>query len=212
MTRRILVTGGAGLIGSYTVDALINEGHEVRILDCLEHPTHLNGEPPSWLNPMRSSSLGDVRRIEDLRAALDGIDGVIHLAATGGFTPDISRYIETNSLGTARLLEAIEERGDQVRRVVVASSVGVYGEGSYVHPDAPTTWQKGTMRDVARMAQGAFEVHCEASGVDLSHCPIPETTPKTPLTPYCVQARPRAPRDELRTPTRPPRPSPCATS
>ena len=184
MKERIQVTGGAGLIGSYTVDALIESGHKVRILDCLERPTHPDGTPPPWLNPEAEFIRGDVRRADDLDAALDGVDGVIHLAATGGFTADISRYIDTNSLGTARLLEAIQRRGDAVKRVVVASSVGVYGEGSYIAADGG--WQKGSIRSVERLRRGAWEVHCPKTMRDLKPCPIPEETPRTPMTPYCI--------------------------
>src|SRR5262245_30812528 len=125
---KVLVTGGAGLIGSHTVAALLKRGHEARILDSLELPTHATSpELPAGAEFLR----GDVRRPEDCWEAQRGVDAVIHLAATGGVTPDYRRYLDHNAIGTAVLLEVLRSRREPLRKLIVASSVGVYGEGTY---------------------------------------------------------------------------------
>ena len=117
--KNILVTGGAGFIGSHTVDLLVERGYRVRILDILERPTHLAGAP-GYLNPGAEFIRGDVRNVDDLGRALWGMDAVVHLAATGGFTPDLARYFDTNTIGTANLLELVQDSRYRVRRIVVA--------------------------------------------------------------------------------------------
>jgi len=124
-----LVTGGAGLIGSHVVDLLVSEGWRVRILDNLEPQTHGRGKPP-WVNSAADFVLGDVRDPATLAAALESADTVFHLAAYGGCMPEIAKFFEVNSLGTARLLETIRDRNMPVRKLVVASSQAVYVEGA----------------------------------------------------------------------------------
>ena len=106
---KVLVTGGAGLIGSHVVDQLLGKGYEVRVLDNLEPPTHLAGKP-AWVPPEVEFIEGDMRNEDDLVRALDGVDYVSHQAAFGGFVPGISKYIHVNVLGTAMLLELISQR------------------------------------------------------------------------------------------------------
>ena len=106
---KVLVTGGAGLIGSHAVDRLLETGREVRVLDNLEPPTHLHGKP-DWVPDSVEFIQGDMRSEQDLIRALDGVDAICHQAAFGGFVPGLSKYIEVNALGTARLLELIIDR------------------------------------------------------------------------------------------------------
>ena len=96
----VLVTGGAGFIGSFTVDRLIAEGHRVRILDSLEKPVH-RGDVPDYLNPAAEFVRGDVTRPEDLRPALAGIDAVVHLAAYQDYLPDFMLRSRRSFLSTA---------------------------------------------------------------------------------------------------------------
>src|ERR1043166_5385590 len=109
MSRRALVTGGAGLIGSHLVDLLVREGWTVRVLDNLEPQTHRKGKP-AWIAKNVEFIEGDVRDREAMTSALKGIDVVFHQAAYGGYMPEIAKYVHVNSFGTAQMLEVIREQ------------------------------------------------------------------------------------------------------
>ena len=182
LMRHILVTGGAGFIGSHTVDRLVAAGYQVRILDSLQERVHPEGWPaylPSGVEKMR----GDVRQRADWLAALDGIDGVIHLAAYQDYMPDFSTFHHVNTVGATLLYELIVAEKLPVRKVVLASSQAVYGEGKYrcgehgiVYPDA---------RPDAQLARAEWEVRCPHCAAPLEHQPITEDTVK-PHTPYGI--------------------------
>jgi dTDP-L-rhamnose 4-epimerase len=178
---KALVTGGAGLIGSHIVDLLLQRGHEVRILDNLNHPTHLRGRP-DWIAPAAEFIQGDVRNRADLNAALEGVDWVFHEAADGGFTSAISHYFTNNALPTAALYELIRDR-HPVKKVIVASSQAVYGEGKYV------CWTHGTCypepRPVEQMRRGQWEVLCPVCGAPMAGVAIGEDH-VNPLLPYAM--------------------------
>lgn len=127
---RILVTGGAGFIGSHTVDALLRRGYQARILDNLEKPVHLRGKP-TYLPDDCEVVEGDVRNKADWERALDGIDVVYHFAAYQDYLPDFGKFFHVNSVGTALLYEVAVERNIPLEKVIVASSQAVYGEGKY---------------------------------------------------------------------------------
>lgn len=127
---KVLVTGGAGFIGSHTVDALIEKGYSVRVLDNLQKPVHLKGVP-NYINSKAEYIWGDVRNKSDFENALENIDGVIHLAAYQDYLPDFSTFFHVNSVGTALLYEIIVEKNLPIEKVVVASSQFVQGEGVY---------------------------------------------------------------------------------
>ena len=131
---KILVTGGAGFIGSHTVDRLVIEGHQVRILDCLKKPVHLKGLP-DWINPEAEFVLGDVRSKADLERAMQGVDAIYHLAAYQDYLPDFSNFIHTNAVSTALIYEIIVEKKLPIQKVIIASSQFVQGEGRYSCPD-----------------------------------------------------------------------------
>lgn len=132
----ILVTGGAGFIGSHTVDLLLKRGYRVRILDALAPPVHADGRVPEYV-PLDDVEFihGDVRDRAAWERALEGIDAVFHLAAYQDYLPDFSRFFHVNTVGTALLYEVIVERRLPVQKVVVASSQATYGEGKYLRPD-----------------------------------------------------------------------------
>src|SRR6266705_6776147 len=109
MTKRALVTGGAGLIGSHVTDLLVREGCKVRVLDNLEPQTHRRGKP-AWINEKAEFIEGDLRDRDTITAALGQIDIVFHQAAYGGFMPEITKFVHVNSLGTAQMLEVIREK------------------------------------------------------------------------------------------------------
>jgi dTDP-L-rhamnose 4-epimerase len=177
-----LVTGGAGLIGSHIVDLLVTEGWRVRVLDNYEPQTHRNG-PPAWRNPYAEYVMGDVRNGADLRAALDGIDIVFHEAAYGGYMPEIAKYIEVNSYGTALLLETIRDARLPVRKVIVASSQAVYDEGAHLDTDG-TLFFPGP-RPLAQLRRGVWDV-LDTDGNPAASVPTPERAPIGGQTVYAV--------------------------
>jgi dTDP-L-rhamnose 4-epimerase len=134
MSRRILVTGGAGFVGSHTVDALLRLGHQVRIFDNLDEQVH-GGSIPAYLAGEAELVRGDVRDIDALRQAVAGADVVYHFAAVVGVGQsmyEIARYMAVNSQGTANLLQVLLERRDKLEKLIVASSMSIYGEGQYL--------------------------------------------------------------------------------
>ena len=138
LVSRVLVTGGAGFIGSHLVDALLAGGEEVRILDNLDPLAHPTGRPPEHLDPAAELMIGDLRSDDDVAAALEEVDRVFHLGGivgNGESMVNVRKAIDSNPGGTATLLEAVIARREQVRRVVVASSMVVYGEGAYRCPE-----------------------------------------------------------------------------
>jgi dTDP-L-rhamnose 4-epimerase len=178
-----LVTGGAGLIGSHIVDGLLEAGREVRVLDNLEPQTHPEGAP-DWIPDDVEFVAGDIRDKRALEQSLRGVDEIFHQAAFGGFTTEISTYLDANSTGTARLFELIDEQAQPVRKVVVASSQAIYGEGLYrcglhgvVQP---------AMRTLAQLERAEWEPGCPTCGESL----MPELTHEHARwngeTPYAV--------------------------
>jgi dTDP-L-rhamnose 4-epimerase len=128
----ILVTGGAGFIGSHLADALLLRGHHVRVLDALIDQVHRGAERPAYLSADVELIVGDVRERRLVSRALEGADAVVHLAARVGVGQsmyEIDKYVSANTRGTAVLLEAMLER--PVRKLIVASSMSIYGEGLY---------------------------------------------------------------------------------
>jgi dTDP-L-rhamnose 4-epimerase len=178
---KALVTGGAGLIGSHIVDLLIAKGHQVRILDNLAKPTHLQGMP-AWVNPQAEFILGDVRSRQDLDRALDGVDWVFHQAADGGFTSAISHYFTNNSLPTAVLYELIREK-HPVKKVVTASSQAVFGEGKYLCTEHGPCYP--APRPLEQLRQRQWELRCPQCNRDMQGVPIDETH-VNPLLPYAM--------------------------
>src|SRR5947209_11735582 len=122
MPRNILITGGAGFVGSHLADALVAAGHNVRIFDNLTEQVHQDGVP-DYLNPEAELVKGDVRDSAAVRRALEGMDVVFHLAAAVGVGQsmyEIEHYMGTNTQGTAVLLQQILNRKSKVEKLVVA--------------------------------------------------------------------------------------------
>ena len=154
-----LITGGAGFIGSHTAVELLRAGYTVRILDNLSPPVHIgDGSWPDWLSPDVERVAGDVRNREDWAKALRGVDVVIHLAAYQDLLPNFSQFFHINSVGTALLYELIVAEKLPVRKVVVASSQFVYGEGRYLCAKDGEVFPDG--RDPRRLANGLWEPLC----------------------------------------------------
>lgn len=179
MKETILITGGAGLIGSHTVDLFIKKGYEVKILDNLEKPTHPH--KPSYLNKDAEFILGDVRERKTVAAAIKGVDGIINLAATGGFTSRVAAYFETNSIGTSYLFEELNKQKKQTK-VVTASSIAIYGEGTYKCSKHGIVYPP--LRDTEQLKKKKWEVFCPLCKNILKPQQTDETKPAVPLTPY----------------------------
>lgn len=131
--KRVLITGGAGFVGSHTADALLEAGHEVRIFDNLTPQVHQDGTS-TYIPDGAEFVVGDVRDQSQVNAAVKDIDVIFHLAAAVGVGQSmyqISEYTATNNLGTANLLQAILDTRSAPGKIVVASSMSIYGEGNY---------------------------------------------------------------------------------
>lgn len=174
---RILITGGAGFIGSHLADDLLAQGHQVRALDTLAAQVHgSNGDRPAYLNGEVELQRGDVRDREAVRRALTGVDAVYHLAAAVGVGQsmyEVEHYTSVNNFGTAVLLEALIER--PVQRLVVASSMSIYGEGLSRTPDGRIV--AGAERSLDQLRRGDWELRTD-DGQPLE--PIPTHEGKTP--------------------------------
>jgi dTDP-L-rhamnose 4-epimerase len=181
MSRRVLITGGAGFIGSHLADELLEHGYEVRALDNLSDQVHgPDAGRPGYLSPEVELIEGDVRDPEAVRAALEGVDAVYHFAARVGVGQsmyEIEKYTSVNNLGTAVLLEALLEAkpGKPVRRLIVASSMSIYGEGLY--RDSEGRLVSGQERGLEQLKAHDWEVRDER-GEALTPVPTPES--KTP--------------------------------
>lgn len=172
--KRALVTGGAGLIGSHVVDHLVGEGWSVRVLDNLELQTHRRGKP-AWINQRAQFVEGDLRDRDTIAAALEQIDVVFHQAAYGGYMPEIVKYVEVNSFGTAQMLEIIREENLPVKKIVVASSQAVYSEGAGQCPNHGLVFP--AVRPIEQLRKRDWEVHCPICGEITRSAPTPETAP-----------------------------------
>jgi dTDP-L-rhamnose 4-epimerase len=180
---RALVTGGAGLIGSHIADLLIREGWTVRILDNLESQTHRNGKP-AWLPEAAHFVEADIRNRSAVATALQGVDVVFHEAAYGGYMPEIAKFVEVNSFGTAQMLEIIRDEKLPVKKVIVASSQAVYPEG------AAKCAQHGLVfppvRPLSQLRRGDFAVHCPTCGSETTSVPTVEECPITGESVYAI--------------------------
>jgi len=174
MSRRALVTGGAGLIGSHLVDLLVREGWTVRVLDNLEPQTHRHGQP-AWLNENAEFRRGDLRDRDTIRAALDQIDILFHQAAYGGYMPEMAKFVDVNSLGTAQMLEVIREKNLPIKKIVVASSQAVYSEGAGECPKDGMVFP--SVRPIDQLRRGDWQVHCPICGAITKSVPTPENAP-----------------------------------
>jgi dTDP-L-rhamnose 4-epimerase len=183
----ILVTGGAGFIGSHLVDALVERGHRVRILDSIVEQVH-GGKVPEHLNPAAEFIRGDVCDAEAVAKALDCIDVIYHEAAEVGVGQsmyEIVRYVKANDLGTAVLLEEVIKRPKQFKKLVVASSMSIYGEGAYKCETCKTTVNP-FLRPNEQLAAHDWEFKCESCDSLLTPIGTPEEKPLFPTSVYAV--------------------------
>jgi len=182
---KVLVTGGAGFIGSHLVEALARLGHSIRVLDVLVDQVH--GAVQRELPSEAELVVSDVRDQVSVEAALDDVEFVFHEAAEVGVGQsmyEIERYVSANTLGTATLLRALVARRGQIKKLVVASSMSIYGEGAYrcleCGPVAPS------LRPGVQLEARDWEMHCPRCQSILEPVPTPETKPLDPASVYAV--------------------------
>lgn len=179
---RVLVTGGAGFIGSHTVDLLLKRGDQVRILDSLQHRVHPHGRP-AYLSSDVELMVGDVADPATMSKALDGVQAALHLAAYQDYLPDFSRFVHTNTESAALLFELVVERRLPVERIVFASSQSVAGEGRYECPEHGQLTPE--LRSLEQLERGVWEIACPYCGGPLRPVLIDETVCR-PHTAYGI--------------------------
>ncbi len=179
----ILVTGGCGFIGSHLVDRLITEKHNVRVIDNLEPQVH-NGIP-EYANPRAEYIIGDVRS-DGLKKALDGIETVFHQAAVVGVGQSmyqIRKYADSNVMGTANLLETIINGNYGIKKIIVASSMSIYGEGAYRCDDCGIIYPE--LRKTEQLKKREWEMRCDC-GKTAVPVPTSESKPSCPTSIYAI--------------------------
>lgn len=194
MRQQVLVTGGAGFIGSHLVEALVSRGYGVRVLDNLDPQVHGTGGNAPISHLVQSGRVelitGDVRDRDVVEKAVAGIDAVLHQAAAVGVGQSMYRiadYVSVNSLGAATLLEAIVSRDRPLDKLIVASSMSIYGEGRYrcqEHGDVDPP-----LREREQLEQGDWEMHCPRCGTALEPIPTDESKPPFPTSVYAITKR-----------------------
>lgn len=193
MGERVLITGGAGFVGSHLADALAAGGHDVTLFDNLEPQVHGQAmSRPAYLDPAHRLQVGDVRDADALAPLVRQADVVFHLAAMVGVGQSmyqVRRYTDVNVMGMATLLEvlAAERAHLPVRKLLVASSMSIYGEGAYACHACGRVAPR--LRPVEQLAAGDWEMHCPTCGGILRPSPTDEDKPLYPTSIYAINKR-----------------------
>jgi dTDP-L-rhamnose 4-epimerase len=188
---RVLITGGAGFIGSHLADRLLADGHGVRALDSLDRQVHPAGERPDYLDADVELQAGDVRDRDAVRRALQDVDAVVHFAAAVGVGQsmyEIERYTSINAIGAAVVLEEVLERRDAIRKVLVASSMSIYGEGQHKNPRTGESGLAPGLRPESQLSARKWNV-LAGDGTPLEPEPTAETKPLRPTSIYAINKR-----------------------
>lgn len=191
MAEKVLVTGGAGFVGSHLVDALIEKGYEVKVFDNLEAQVHgINQKVPQYLNRETDFIRGDVRNKEQLKRALPGIGAIVHYAAAVGVGQSmyqIRKYVETNTMGTANLLDILANEKHEIEKVIVASSMSIYGEGAYKCEDCGTVFP--SLRRDEQLLEKDWEMRCPHCRQVVKPIHTSEDKPLHPRSIYAISKR-----------------------
>jgi len=189
MADTVLVTGGAGFVGSHLVDALLERGDCVRVLDNLLPQAHPTGKA-RFLSPEAELVVGDLRDPDTVARCLDGIDVVFHqggIVGNGQSMYDIRNYADANVVGTATLIQAMLARRDQFKRLVTASSMVVYGDGAYVCPEHGRV--AAVSRPESRLRQRQWEPVCRTCNAEVAATATDEDHALAPTSTYGISKR-----------------------
>ncbi len=188
MTRKILVIGGAGFIGSHLVDDLVALGHEVIVYDSLEPQVHGNiTKQPNYLSEDIKFIKNDIRNKEALVEILNDVEVVFHLAAMVGVAQSmyqIDKYVDVNVLGTARFLDILVNNAHDIKKLIVASSMSTYGEGAYKCSSCGEISPK--LRNTAQLEKGVWELNCPICGKKAVPIPTNEEKPQDCTSIYAL--------------------------
>jgi len=188
--KNILISGGAGFIGSNLTKKLVSKGYNITILDNLSKQIHGKDQKSELYNSIKEIStfiLGDVCNEEDWKKSLKGQDAVIHLAAetgTGQSMYEISRYNDVNILGTSHLLDFLANNKNSVKKLIIASSRSIYGEGKYKCENHGVVYPNE--RVASNMMKGKFDLFCDACGSELNLMPTDENSKIHPSSIYGI--------------------------
>jgi len=188
---KVLVTGGLGFIGSHVVDLLVSKGYEAKILDNLEPQVHgTEGRLPDYFNSSATLLKGDITNKEFLKEAIQDVDAVIHLAAAVGVGQSmyqISKYVSYNTLGTANLLDVIVNERNNVKKIIVASSMSIYGEGKYYCEKCGYVYP--SLREESQLEKREWEPKCPICKGKITPVATDENKPLNPTSIYAQTKR-----------------------
>ncbi|MDD2665839.1 MAG: SDR family NAD(P)-dependent oxidoreductase [Methanocellales archaeon] len=185
---KILVTGGAGFIGSHLVDKLVEMGNNVFVLDNLEEQVHT--KKPEYLNPKAEYLFGDIRDKRVLKKAIEGAEVIFHEAAAVGVGQSmyqVEKYVDVNTMATAKLLDLLVNGENEVRKLIVASSMSIYGEGAYECEDCGIVYPK--LRSEEQLKSRKWEMKCSNCGKIVKAIPTSEDKPLHPTSIYAITKR-----------------------
>ncbi|MDP8233989.1 MAG: SDR family NAD(P)-dependent oxidoreductase [Candidatus Saelkia tenebricola] len=186
---KILVTGGAGFIGSYLVDGLIKNGYEVIVYDNLEEQVH-QGKTPSYLNKDAQYVWADVGDYDSFKKVLSNVEGVFHFASMVGVGQSqyrIKKYMEVNDIGTANLWDILVNNKHKVKKVIVSASMSSYGEGLYNCKNCGSI--KPPLREEDQLKNKDWELYCPHCRERLTTIPTGEKAPLSPNSIYALSKR-----------------------